>query len=208
MPHGADASIAFGASAKSVNLLFPRGCLDVLIEDRARAPIPPLLFDQNPALIGLISLLEMALLRPGLSADMLAEQAMRSLALILAGIDPHGFITESDRIAITPARLRRVIDFIEANLHETLTLEQLAQVAGLSVFHFSRVFRRATTGRSPYHSVCQRRVLKAQAMLMAVEWPIHDIAAACGFARHANFCAAFACARGLLPSAYGSRFVL
>jgi AraC-like DNA-binding protein len=207
VPSGADSSIEFGSSAKSVNLVFPKGFLGSLVEDKARSHIDPLLFDDNPSLIGLISLIEMELFRPGLVAEMIAEQAMRSIALILSGIDPNGFLAESERIAITPARLRRVIEFIEANLEQPLTLDLLAHIAGLSPFHFSRVFRKAT-GSSPYRYVCERRLLKAQRMLMAPEWAVHDIATACGFPRHANFSAAFARARGMSPSAYRARFAL
>ena len=207
VPHGADCSIEFGSSAKSLNMLFPKGFLDGMIEDRARGPIRPLVFGDNPALLGLISLIELELFRPGLVADMIAEQAMRSMGLILSGIDPNGFIAESERISLPPARLKRVIDFIEANLAETLTLELLAQVAGLSVFHFARVFRQAT-GYSPYRFVSERRLLLAQRLLMATELAVHDIALACGFPRHANFTAAFTRARGISPSAYRAYFAL
>lgn len=207
VPRGADASVEFGTSARSVNLVFPKGCLDGMVEDRARGPITPLLFDCNHTLIGLISLLEMELLRPGMAADMIAEQAMRSIALILSGIDPYGFLPESDRITIAPARLRRVVEFIEANLAEPLTIDLLAHVAGLSPFHFSRVFRSAT-GISPYRYVCERRLLKAQRMLMAADTQIQDIASACGFPRHANFSAAFARERNMSPREYRARFAI
>lgn len=207
VPHGADASIAFGTSAKSVNLLFPKGCLDAMVEDRARGSIAPLLFGDNTALIGLISLIELELFRPGLVADMIAEQAMRSMALILSGVDPNGFLAESDRITIPPVRLKRVIDFIEANLAEPLTLELLAHIAGLSVFHFARVFRRAT-GLSPYRYVSERRLLRAQRLLMARDMAVQDIAPLCGFPRHANFTAAFSRARGMSPSRYREAFAL
>ena len=207
VPHGADASIEFGTSAKSVNLLFPKGCLDSIIEDRARGPIAPMLFGDNATLIGLMSMIELELLRPGPVADMIADQAMRSMALILSGIDPRGFIAEADRISLAPVRLRRVIEFIEANLATPLTLDQLAQVAGLSAFHFSRAFRRAT-GFSPYRYVCERRLLLAQRLLMAHDLTVQEVGRACGFPRPANFSAAFAHARGLSPSAFRAHFAL
>jgi AraC-like DNA-binding protein len=207
VPSGADSMIEFGSSAKSVNLVFPKGYLGSLLEDRARGPGDPLLFDTNPTLIGLINLIELELFRPGLVADMVAEQAMRSVALILSGASRDGFIAESDRISLPPVRLRRVIDFIEANLAEPLTLDLLAHVAGLSVFHFARVFRQAT-GHSPYRYVSERRLLLAQRLLMSPELSVHEIALACGFSRHANFSAAFARARGLSPSAFRAYFAL
>lgn len=207
VPNGADSQIEFGSSAKSVNLVFPKGFLDSLLEDRGRAAEKPLLFSDNATLIGLISLVELELLRPGLATDMIAEQAMRSMALVLSGIEPHGFIAESQRITLPPVRLRRVVDFIEANLAEPLTLDLMAHVAGLSVFHFARAFRQAT-GFSPYRYVTERRLLRAQRLLMAHDLPVQDIAAACGFPRHANFSAAFARARGMSPSAYRAYFAL
>lgn len=207
VPSGADSQIEFGSSAKSVNIVFPKGFLDSLLEDRGGRANVPLLFGDNNALIGLISLVELELFRPGLAADLVAEHAMRSMGLILSGLDPNGFIAESERISLPPARLKRVVDFIEANLAQTLTLELLAQVAGLSVFHFARVFRQAT-GYSPYRYVSERRLLLAQRLLMATELAVHDIALACGFPRHANFSAAFARARGISPSAYRAYFAL
>lgn len=207
VPNGADSHIEFGSSAKSINLVFPRGFLGGLVEDRARSHIDPMLFSDNAALIGLISLIELELFRPGLVADLVAEQAMRSMALILSGLDPNGFLPESERITIPPVRLKRVIDFIEANLAEPLTLELLAHVAGLSVFHFARVFRKAT-GYSPYRYVSERRLLRAQRLLMAHDMAVQDIALACGFPRHANFSAAFARARGMSPSRYRAAFAL
>jgi len=207
VPSGADSQIEFGSSAKSINLVFPKGFLDSLLEDRRRAASAPLLFSDNTALIGLISLIELELFRPGLATDLIAEQAMRSMALILSGIDPHGFIAESERIALSPVRLRRVVDFIEANLAEPLTLDLLAHVSGLSVFHFARVFRQAT-GFSPYRYVSERRLLRAQRLLMARDSAVQDIASACGFPRHANFTAAFTRARGMSPSRYRAQFAL
>lgn len=207
VPSGADSRIEFGSSAKSINLVFPKGYLASLIEDRAPRHFDPLLFSANPTLIGLISLIELELMRPGLASDLIVEQAMRAMALVLAGIDPHGFIAETERISLSPARLRRVIEYIEANLDAPLMLEQLAQIAGLSVFHFARVFR-AATGFSPHHYVIERRMYLAQRLLMMPELPVRDIARACGFARHANFSAAFTRARGTSPSAFRARFAL
>jgi len=207
VPSGADSIIEFGSSAKSVNLVFPKGYLDSLTEDRTSGNRHPMMFVTNPTLIGLLSLIELELFRPGLVTDMVAEQAMRSIALIVSGVSPNGFIAESERISLPPVRLKRVIEFIEANLAEPLTLDLLAHVAGLSVFHFARVFRQAT-GSSPYRYVSERRLQRAQRLLMSPELSVHEIARACGFPRHANFSAAFARARGMSPSAYRAYFAL
>ncbi len=45
------------------------------------------------------------------------------------------------------ARLRRVLDYIEANIETDISVEALADVAALSVFHFTRLFTAAMVSR-------------------------------------------------------------
>lgn len=207
VPQGADATIEFGTSAKSINVLFPKGCLGSLIGDRLPGPTVPRVFEDNIFLIGLIGVLEIELFRPGIVADMVLEQAMRSIALILSNIDPYGFNPQSNRITIAPARLKRVLDFIEDHLSRPLTISMLAEVAGLSMFHFSRAFNQAT-GMSPYRYVRDRRLYLAQRLLMGHDHSLREVALACGFPRPSHFSSLFAQARGLAPSEFRKRFAL
>jgi len=48
--------------------------------------------------------------------------------------------TESSAHSLDHTRLRRVLEYINANLQNDITLENLAGVAGYSVFHFARKF--------------------------------------------------------------------
>jgi len=56
------------------------------------------------------------------------------------------------RVALTPGvprrAVRRAIEYIHANLAEDVCLADIARAAGLSTFHFARVFRRLT-GMTP-----------------------------------------------------------
>jgi AraC family transcriptional regulator len=115
------------------------------------------------------------------------------------------------RHALAPARLRRVLDHIEATLFGPLDLEDLAQVVGLSRFHFSRAFRRAV-GESPLAYVARRRLEIAKTLLRTTPLPIADVAARSGFNSASYFCAAFQRAFGRSPREYRydggeSRFV-
>jgi len=89
------------------------------------------------------------------------------------------------------ARINRVIDFIDRNLREELSLQKLALVAHFSPFHFHRIFR-AIVGE-PLNQFIQRiRLEKAAAHLF--EWPkksITDIAFDCGFTSSSSFARAF-----------------
>jgi AraC family transcriptional regulator len=98
-------------------------------------------------------------------------------------------------------RLSRVLDFIEANLEDQLTIDRLAQVACLSRFHFARAFK-AATGQPPHRYVSDRRLQRAKALLSRSEQPSADIALALGFSCQANFIRAFRDATGRTPGQY------
>lgn len=105
------------------------------------------------------------------------------------------------RVYMSQAKLHRVIDFIEAGLDQPLSLEDLAKVADLSPFHFSRVFK-LTTGETPYHFVCSRRLARAQRLLTDSQMELAELALSCGFASQSHFTAAFSKAFGTSPGRY------
>lgn len=98
-------------------------------------------------------------------------------------------------------RLRRVIDFVEAHLGEQLTLTDLAQVAGGSVFHFSRAFKNAL-GDAPYQYVLRRRIEHAKVLLTGGDLPMAEVVAACGFRDAAHFSKTFSRLVGTTPARY------
>ncbi len=82
-------------------------------------------------------------------------------------------------------RLRRVFDYIEDHITENPTLSDLAAAAGLSVSHFTVLFREAT-GVSPHQYVIRRRVERARSLLDNDELSISQIAVETGFAHHSH----------------------
>jgi len=61
-------------------------------------------------------------------------------------------------------KLRTVIEYIEAHLNASPTLEQMAAIVRLSPFHFARQFKQAT-GLPPHQYVISRRVERARELL-------------------------------------------
>ncbi|WP_085584196.1 AraC family transcriptional regulator [Thalassospira mesophila] len=96
---------------------------------------------------------------------------------------------------------RRVVDYIAANLEQAITLDELASIAGLSVFHFSRMFR-ATLGEAPHQFVLRQRILQARAMLGDGGRALADIAHACGFSSQAHLTTRFGNIVGVSPARY------
>jgi AraC family transcriptional regulator len=99
-------------------------------------------------------------------------------------------------------RLRRLVtEHIEANIESALTISALAEVAGLSEFHFARMFK-ASTGETPHGFVQRRRIDRAKQMLAETRLPLAEVALACGFSSQSHFAEAFRKRTGLTPSGY------
>ena len=107
-------------------------------------------------------------------------------------------MTGSARQALAPIKLRRVKAFIEAHLDEDLDLQALADVAGLSRFHFSRAFQQ-TTGCSPYLFVTRTRIERAKLALTQTNAPLVEVARAHGYNSGAQFSSAFRKITGVCP---------
>lgn len=101
----------------------------------------------------------------------------------------------------TDLRFKRVIDFIEAHLHLEITLTDLADVACLSPFHFTRAFRNRH-GISPVRFVQHRRIERATWLLLQPGTTIASVGHACGFADQAHFTTVFRRVTGSTPGAW------
>jgi len=125
-------------------------------------------------------------------------------ALAAALVDGHAVRRPSPRTyrgGLTPGRLRRVIELVHAKMEDGLTLEEMAESAGLSIAHFSQMFHKAT-GESPHQFVLRRRVERAKNMLRAAEARVLDVAVACGFKTQQHFARVFRRICGASPTQY------
>jgi AraC family transcriptional regulator len=103
--------------------------------------------------------------------------------------------------ALAPHRLRRVIDFIEANLSKDVSLIDLGNAAGSSQFHFCRAFHVAA-GCSPYQFLLRRRIQYAKALLLATTDSLDIVSSQCGFRSPRQFAVAFKRIVGVGPKRY------
>ncbi len=108
---------------------------------------------------------------------------------------------EEEVIAGAEARVTRVLRMIEHFSNSGLSLECLAQEAGLSPYHFLRVFERLT-GLTPHQYLLRTRLREAAIRLLEEPVKILDIAFDCGFGDVSNFNRAFRAEFGISPRAY------
>ena len=100
--------------------------------------------------------------------------------------------------SFTPEHFQRVLAFIADNFGDTIKVQDLAQRAGLSVFHFARLFK-ATIGQTPHQFVTSYRLEQAKKCLADPTKTLIDIALTCGFADQAHFCRTFKQHTGKTP---------
>src|SRR5262249_7293676 len=95
-----------------------------------------------------------------------------------------------------------VVEYIEEHLDASPTLEQMAAVARLSVYHFARQFK-AATGLPPHQFVIMRRVERARQLLQAgTDLSLAEVAAFAGFSDQSHFSHHYKPLVGLTPGQF------
>ncbi len=98
-------------------------------------------------------------------------------------------------------RLLRVLLYIQKNLDRDPSLEELAEVAHFSPYHFHRIFR-GMVGESVRAHIRRLRLEQAAGRLLTGDDPVIRIALDAGYESHAAFTRAFSAMTGLSPSEY------
>ena len=101
---------------------------------------------------------------------------------------------------LAPPLRRRIADYIETRLHESLTLDALAAEAGMGGWTFSRRFRQSF-GKAPHAYIIDCRVGRAKKLLEQSRLPVKAVASACGFSDQAHLTRAMQQRLGVTPGA-------
>lgn len=105
------------------------------------------------------------------------------------------------RNALPAFKLRRVLATMEANLSGEFSLGELAEEVGMSEYHFSRLFKKAT-GHSPSQFFIRLRMARARQLLLETDQSIIDIGLEVGYSSPSHFSQIFKREVGLTPSQY------
>jgi AraC family transcriptional regulator len=105
------------------------------------------------------------------------------------------------RGGLAPWQIQRLTGYIVAHLDTTLRTRDLAALVRLSPFHFCRAFR-DSFGDSPHGYVMQRRIERAQGLMLSTDASLAQIAADCGLADQPHFSKLFRRFAGESPGAW------
>lgn len=101
--------------------------------------------------------------------------------------------------------LRRARDHADRHFTEPLDLDTLASIAGLSKFHFQRLFKQ-TYGATPAEHLSRRRIERAQDLLRSTNLTVTEVCVSVGFSSLGSFSSRFRDVVGESPSSYQAGF--
>lgn len=207
---GSDRRLPFRTRANSLACI-PAGC-DVFSQSdkggeylkvtplRPNILSAPILFNDriDPRAIAAAQTLRALLLSPN-PADPSDLEHHASILCDCAQVSPAK--SSRDRRAgqwMTPARLKRIEDIIEAELSTAISVSRLAIALDLSEGFLSRAFK-AAIGKAPYEYIIDRRVARCRALLQSGHHDLTALALDTGFSSQAHMTSTFRRRLGLSP---------
>ena len=182
-----------------------RASIEWFDRDPSRLSLKPVVGAADPLLTSVFGHMLREARNPGFACGPTLDSLYDAFIVrVLARYSNLDAKTRRVRHALAPFRLRRVLEHLEAHLTDDVDLAEMARVAGLSRYHFSRAFARAM-GMPPAAYLASLRLEQAKKLLRDTELSIADVSLQSGFAKHSTFSSAFHRATGMTPSAYRYR---
>jgi AraC-like DNA-binding protein len=201
LPRGVTLQSNYSEQIRFIQILQNPGTYDNFISDLVRGGAVPLEHRSaiSDPLVSRIVLTIANDINCGFLDHILADTLNTALAVQITRqfFNPSA-ITLAPSNGLSHERLQRVRDYIEAHLAERLTLTDIAGVACLSPYHFSRSFKRAT-GVGLHRYVIRRRIERAKELVLNTDLSLAEIAWTVGFDGQASFTTRFQQEVGIPP---------
>jgi AraC family transcriptional regulator len=186
----------------TVRLYLPRLTLQDFVREQygsGEVHLKPQLVMRDPILYHLAACLRTLLERPEENNSLLVDYIALSLQSHIYQIcsttpawDPKA------RGGLAPWQESRAKEAMDAGLDKEITIAQLAYDCGLSASQFARAFRQST-GYPPHRWLLQRRIERAQDLLLTSDKTLAEVARACGFYDQSHLTRAFGQSAGMSP---------
>jgi AraC family transcriptional regulator len=130
-------------------------------------------------------------------ANALAAHLLKDYCCLAESRPP--IFPQPEKLARVP--WQQVVEYIHEHLGHSLSIAELAAVAGMSPYHFTRSFKQ-TIGLSPHQYVLRTRIEKAKTLLLQGEEPLSALAARLGFSDQSHFTRSFKRFAGVTPQVF------
>ncbi len=159
---------------------------------------------RDPQVVRLVQLLQAEVESGCPTGSVFGEMIGNSLIVYLGQrYSVNSLAQDQMRGGLPALRLNRVLEYIHANLDRDIHLNELADAAGLSAFHFAKLFKQST-GASPHQYILQRRLERAKELLRQSAMSLGEISLEAGFADQSHFTNVFRRFMGVTPSKFRS----
>lgn len=138
-------------------------------------------------------------------ASCIELSTLANLGRFFAVLIQKGYVKKSESAPQSGSRkvtqLKTVLEYIENHFSSHLSLDDLAQVAGMSPKYFCRFFH-SVTQQTPMDYVNYYRIERAGSLLCSTDWSVTAIGLECGFNDSSYFIKAFKKYKGMTPKQY------
>lgn len=162
----------------------------------------PRLNAEDPKLFAILSLIGAEAGASGPHARLYLETLLELLCVQL--LRAHAVFSGSNapfKGRLSRSEVELILDHMKQHLDEPISLQELADLVGLSRFHFCTSFRRAT-GKTPHQWLIDLRIAEARRLLQDRRLSITEIALAVGYQTPSSFAHAFRLSVGVTPSEF------
>lgn len=181
--------------------LFNQALKEVFGANAAHARLRDLSGYEDPGLIPLLRKLREEAARPKASPLFVRGLAQAIAVHLARACTALTQAARGETSALPGFKLRRITDWMAAHLAEEFSLARLAEQAGMSEFHFNRLFKRAT-GMPPSHYQIRLRLDAARRLLRETRKSVIEIANDVGYSNPSHFAQLFRKETGLSPTDY------
>lgn len=206
-------ALSLRACQESIQWLTPAHCISVTLDDGVMAQAAASLLDgrhfearptpgiRDPLLGALMHALQLEQANGYGSGRLFIDGIEQAICARL--VSQHGvrLPPASSQRSLPAWQMRRITDYIQANLAQPIQLADLAACAAYSPAHFSRLFQ-ASFQATPHQYVLQLRIAHARQLLRQREHAVIEIGLRCGFTNPQHFSRTFLRLTGVTPSAY------
>jgi AraC family transcriptional regulator len=137
---------------------------------------------------------------PGPASRLLTDELAEELAGHLIFAHSNVPQRQGRAHAIAPGKLKRAVDFMLSNMGSEPSLADVANAAGMSLFHFAKAFKQAT-GQAPHQYLTAQRMLQARALLHERKLSVGQVAGLVGLS-HSHFTVVFRRQMGMTPTEF------
>jgi len=156
----------------------------------------------DPVMIGAMQAIAEEARVQGLGGSLYVDSISRGLIVHL--LRSYAHVKTKDALpqgTLSPLQERAIVEFIDANLSESIDLPMMSEALGMTPCLFARQFKKSF-GSPPYAYVIERRLDRARWLLAKTAVAIKEVAASCGFSDQPHLTRLLRRAHGVTPSEY------